>query len=267
MNEDLATPHIIVTWVWRGEARAYDLSHAARLDAGLRRFMTEPYRLVVFSDVAGEIPSDSATVVPIPRGARAVARVKTPEARNFPSSYRRLWLFSEEARELGSTVLMVDVDVIVTGDWSHLFRHQPEEDFMGWRPGQLWGNQENRVGGGVWRLRTGSHPEVWTRFLADPQAAIQQARTAGYRGSDQAWISYMLATDAPVWPNSAGIRSVRDFHRDRRGVPVQSIPEGTCMVHFNGYLKPWQPAALTQHPWLAPYLPGATLQGEEAAPP
>lgn len=242
-------PVTIATWVWSGTARQYGLRHAEILARSLRHHMAVPFRLVVFADEEGLIPGSE--VMPIPAGARSVAHVKTPERASFPSSYRRLWLFSPEAVEVAPVVLMVDVDVVVTGDWSHLWAHQSEADFMGWRPGQLWGSQENRVGGGVWRLRTGTHLEVWSEFVRDPAAAIKAARGAGYRGSDQAWISYKLASKVPVWPNEAGIRSVRDFNRDRRDAVVGSIPEGTCMVHFNGALKPWEAAAPQWHPWLS----------------
>ena len=250
-------PPTIVTWIWRGE-RTYDLSHAALLAEGLKRFMTTPYRLVILSEDAGTVPH--AEVMPIPAGAQSVAGVRTPENRNFPSSYRRLWLFSEEARTLGETLLLVDVDVVVTGDWSHLFAHQPEAQFMGWKPGQLWGNIEARVGGGVWRLTAGTRKRVWEDFIANPSMAIATARQCGYRGSDQAWISFCLAADAPIWPKSAGIRSVRDFNRDKRGLVVPSIPPGTCMVHFNGTAKPWQAETQKYHRWLGPYLPGGAPQ-------
>lgn len=245
----MTEPRTIVTWVWSGSGRDYGLRHAAILAEHLGRHMVGPFRLVVFSDEPGEVPG--AEVRPIPEGAQRVAHVRTPEGGSFPSSYRRLWLFSEEAREVAPVVLMVDVDVVVTGDWSHLWAHEPEADFMGWRPGQLWGSQENRVGGGVWRLRTGTHPEVWSEFVRDPAEAIKAARGAGYRGSDQAWISHKLAGNVPVWPSEVGIRSVRDFNRDRRGSVVESIPDGTCMVHFNGALKPWEPSAPQWHPWLS----------------
>lgn len=250
----------IVTWIWRGE-RSYDLTHAGLLADGLKRFMTTTYRLVVLAQEVGTLAD--AEVMSIPPLAETVGRIKTPELKQFPSSYRRLWLFSEEAKSLGEVVLMVDVDVVVTGDWSHLFAHAPEQDFMGWRPGQLWGNQENRVGGGVWRLRTGTRPQVWDDFVRDPSMAIASARQAGYRGSDQAWISHCLSSGAPVWPNAAGIRSVRDFNRDCKGYVVRSIPPGTCMVHFNGNAKPWQPETQRVHPWLAPYVPGMVVPVED----
>ena len=243
----------IVTWVWKGE-RAYTLEHAASLAAGLRRFMTTPHRLVVIADRPGRC--EGAEVMRIPAAALALAKIKTPERANFPSSYRRLWLFSEAARAIADTILMVDVDVAVTGDWSHLFEYEPSENFMGWLPGQLWGNQEQRVGGGVWRLNTGTRTHVWDRFVEDPISAVRRARSAGYRGSDQAWISYQLARSCPVWPNEVGIRSVRDFNRDDRRAIVGSIPEGTTMVHFNGVAKPWSLSTWKRHPWLKAYWEG-----------
>ena len=49
--------------------------------------------------------------------------------------------------------------------------------------------------------------------------------------------------------------SVRDFNRDNRSMVVEAIPEGTCMVHFNGHGKPWHPATQKLHPWVVGYIP------------
>lgn len=242
----------IVTWVWTGE-RTYTLEHAAALSKMLRRHMKSEYRFVVIADKPGHVPD--ATCIKTPAASLELANLRTIESRAFPTSFRRLWLFSEEARELGDVVLCTDLDVVVTDDWTHLFEYQAKAPFMGWMPGQRWGNQEKRVGGGTWRLRTGFHTEVWTNFVADPEAAKKEARAAGYRGSDQAWISYNLAEKVPVWPKSAGICSVRDFTRDNRSKVVPEIPEGICVVHFNGHNKPWMPQGLEQHPWIAEYWP------------
>lgn len=241
----------IVTWVWHGE-RAYTLQHANFLAKMLKKRMKSPYRFVVISDQEGEVRDGE--VIKTPPAAMALAHLKTLERKNFPTSFRRLWLFSDEAKLLGDVILSTDIDVVVTGDWTPLFDHKPGENFMGWQPGQQWGNTVGRVGGGTWRIRTGSHPEVWERFIQDPEKAMKDARAAGYRGSDQAWMSYNLTGKVPVYPKSAGICSIRDFNRDCRSMIVPEIPSDATVVHFNGAGKPWHPEMQKKHPWMLRYI-------------
>lgn len=248
----------IVVWVWSGE-RSYTMRHAEALAEMLRKTQTDhEYRLVVIADEPS--PIDGVEVIRTPPAALEMASVRTPESSNFPSSYRRLWLFSDEAAEvIGGTALQVDIDLVPVASWRHLFELRPEAPFIGWKPGMKWGVREKRVGGGTWRLRLGTHPEVWDDFARDPEAAKAEARTAGYRGSDQAWISHKLAAGCAIFDPGAGIHSIRDYTRDRghrRGIVIESLPADACMVHFNGPEKPWHASSWSAHPWLADHWPG-----------
>jgi hypothetical protein len=102
---------------------------------------------------------------------------------------------------------------------------------MGWRPYRDWG-KKLRFGGGIYLLKTGTRTKVWTDFVGP--ASIQRARANGFRGSDQAWISYCLAHREPYYGRSAGIYSIRDLDRVK---PVP--PKDACLVQFNGPVKPW----------------------------
>jgi hypothetical protein len=88
----------------------------------------------------------------------------------------------------------------------------------------------------MYLMETGSHPQVWEDF--DPKAGPAAARAAGYRGSDQAWISYTLAGKVPIWGDDEGIYSVRDV-KPKGAHP----PPWARLIHFNGDTKPWSPAA------------------------
>jgi D-sedoheptulose 7-phosphate isomerase len=60
--------------------------------------------------------------------------------------------------------------------------------------------------------------------------AIEEAKRAGYRGSDQAWISHVLGPGLPV------LEGVHSWKRDlRRGLPRAD----TRVVMFHGRDKPW----------------------------
>lgn len=249
----------IVTWVWRGE-RAYSLEHAATLAATIRRHTVAPFRFIAIADEPR--PVDGVEVLETPPGARELAAYKTPEGQRFPSSYRRLWLFSREAAELlgPGSILLTDVDAIATGDWAPLFEHLEGRDFVGWRPRQVWGRVgEARIAGGMWLLRSGALQHVFDNFVASPAAAIRAARAAGFRGSDQAYLSHQLARSAYVWPANAGVYSIRDLlPRNDRGRVIgrrrwDAPPPDARVVHFNGpaQMKPWAPEILNDHPWVA----------------
>jgi hypothetical protein len=239
----------IVTWVWDG-GRDYAPEHVAVLGRMLARHMTVPYRLIAIAD---DIRGDwgAAEVIETPPAARALARLETPEKKGFPSSYRRLWMFSREAAALGPRLMVVDLDIAVTGDWAPLL--DVDVPFIGWRPGQAWPkpSQEIRLAGGQYLLRAGEVTQVWDRF--EGTKSILEARKANYRGSDQAWISYCLAGTAPVWPKGCGIYSIRDMTRDDRQKRTLAPPADARVVHFNGRGKPWHAATRAQHPWVGKY--------------
>ena len=242
----------IVTFIWPGN-RDYRPEHVALMAAGLKRHLTCNYRFVVITDdTNGDF--GGAEVMETPMMARVLGNVPTPEAARFPSCYRRLWLFSEEAKlKLGDRIMLTDVDALVTGDWSPLFDYP--HDFVGWyRPKGTWGDVERRVAGGTWLLRTGTRTEVYDEFIIDPEAATRAARAAGYRGSDQAWISYMLAVDAFTWPEPSGIYSIRDLNRDDRSRVITQIPHDSKIIHFNGLYGPWDKEIQIKHPWVGDYL-------------
>jgi len=250
----------IVTFLWRGE-RGYRPFHVAAMAEGLRRHMRSPYRFICLSDdTDGNF--GGADVRPIPGIALKLGEMKSPEGRRFPSCYQRLWLFSGAAWELGSRILLTDVDAVVTGDWSPLFDY--DCDFIGWQPGQSWGNTEKRLAGGMWLLRTGTRQNVFTEFIADPEGAIARARQVGFRGSDQAWISYKLSADSPVWPNGSGIYRIWDFARGQKLKVVREIPSDSRVVHFNGYPDLWSRSCLKQYPWMREHWSRELLGDPEA---
>ncbi|MFC3227342.1 hypothetical protein ACFOGJ_08885 [Marinibaculum pumilum] len=252
----MSAPPTVVVFCWGGE-REYTLAHAKTVQDMIRRHCAEPVRFVAISD---EPPIDGLEVMPMPEGAKALAHLKTPEGDRFPSSYRRLWLFSDEARCLGERILLTDIDVVATGDWSPFW--QSGADFVGWRPVEQWGRGPNRLAGGMWLLRTGTRPEVYDRFVRDPAACIAEARAADYRGSDQAWISYCLARSAEVWPAGAGIGSIRHLAKGHPQGRTFS-PGRLRVVHFNGRDKPWHASVQAKHRWVAQHWGPPSSPGRE----
>jgi hypothetical protein len=231
----------ICTWLWHdGSERSnlYAPKHVNALQSMIARHLKRPHEFVCVAD-SPEGFSKDVRFFETPKAARKVGELRTPEAAHFPSCYRRLWMFSEEAKAIGERVLLLDIDLVVVKGMDPLFDRT--EDFVGWRPRQNWGSRQ-RFGGGLYLLRTGTRTKVWTEF--DGPNAIAKAKRAGYRGSDQAWISYMLADHEPEFPNEIGVYSIRDM----KGTE-QTLPSDARLIQFNGRGKPWNREP-QQMPWV-----------------
>lgn len=253
-----------VVWIWKGP-RNYRPEHVNHLHRQLQRLGGGHSLVAVTDDTTGF--EAGIEVVKTPPAALALAKLSTPEKPNFPSCYRRLWMFSEDAKSLGDVVTLIDVDLVFCRDPSSLER---PEDFVGWRPLRTWG-AENRFGGGIYQLRTGTRKHVWESF--EGPKSIDKARAAGLRGSDQAWLSYCLAKTEVCWPKNSGIYSVRDLTHcarpaNSRGGTIMrnarplGLPADAVLVQFNGPDKCWQPTTQQRHPWLREIYAGpAARQG------
>lgn len=232
----------IVTYLWRGEeaSRVYLPEHVNSLRNAIARKLSVPHHFVCVADESEGL-AGNVEWLRTPDAAARLGEIKTLEGRRFPSCYRRLWSFSEEARALlGDRIMVLDIDLVPVADFSHLLDRP--EPFVGWRPLMKWG-QTDRIGGGLYLMTTGSHPEIFEDFRQDPRASQQAARAAGYRGSDQAWLSYRLGKTVPVWPDTVGVYSIRDLDNGKDPLPLDA-----CLVQCNGPapMKPWN----LQLPWV-----------------
>jgi hypothetical protein len=226
----------VVCFLWGGN-RDFRPAHVNVLARMVARHLPEPHRFICITDET-EGFDPGVEVMPTPPAASVLGNLRTPEKAHFPSCYRRLWLFSAEAKCLGERVLLLDIDLVVTGDLRPLFEHPGE--FVGWRPFRDWG-RPMRFGGGIYLLTPGTRTQVWDDFTGPD--AIAQARAAGFRGSDQAWISYKLGASDPYWDRASGIYSVRDFKS-----PLHPLPSDARLVQLNGPAKPW--GAAQAYPWV-----------------
>jgi hypothetical protein len=221
----------VVCWLWNGTGlgdRPYQPKHVNTLRRAVARHMSLPHRFICIADSAEGFDPE-VEVVPTPPEARAIGHLRTPEGGRFPSCYRRLWNFSAAAAALGDRLLCIDIDLVPTADWAPLFDRT--EDFVGWRPYRDWGHRL-RFGGGIYLLKAGSRAHVWNEFRGPD--SMNKARRAGFRGSDQAWISYTLGKTEPYYGRDAGIYSIRDL----RGAEHE-LPPDARLVQFNGPSKCW----------------------------
>lgn len=225
----------IVVWMWNDNsiARTFKPEHVNILYQMLARKMSTPFTLTCVSDTDEDLDFTKIHWVKTPEEVKEIGEIKSPEGLKFPSCYRRLYNFSAGAAKLfGEHCLCIDIDLIVMKDLKPILDYCKGVDFVGWRPLRDWG-QKLRFGGGIYYIKPGTRPHVWADFVSNPIGSIGLARNAGYRGSDQAWISYQLADNEKCWPQYCGIYSVRDFKHTDKG------PADAIIIQMNGPDKPW----------------------------
>lgn len=169
-----------------------------------------------------------------------IDRLTSLHGPRFPSCYRRLWLFSDDARAvLGDRFLASDLDVAVTGSLARITART--EDFVAWHdPAMTFA----KYAGGLFLMTAGCRPQVWEGF--DPELSPSLARGAGFNGSDQGWISYCLWRGEAEMGRAEGIWSAP-------WLPDDGLPEGAALVQFPGGAKPWTREAQALWPWLRDY--------------
>jgi hypothetical protein len=254
----MAEQNSIVCFLWHsGNAREYTSKHVNYFADMVRRNMTIPYRFICVTDDT-EGFDDSIELFKLPKEVDWIKGVKTPEIQHLPSSYRRLWLFSKEAKCLGDRILQMDIDALIVKDLAPLF--SMPDDFVGWRPMSEHRakikpvQRAYRIGGGTWLLRTGTHTHIWENFSVDK---IKEVRHIGWRGSDQAWLSYNLAKTCAVFPDSMGI-----YHSQDGAKQWNTLPENARIVHFNGKVKPWHREA-KKRVWYSKFLDDSLPEDKE----
>ena len=203
----------------------------------IERHYHAPFRLVCITDDPTGIDS-AVDIVPLPP-TKADHLLVPPCYNNFPSCFRRLWLFSTEACTLGPRICNLDLDVIITGDITTLLTTKTA-DFVGWSEERFaW----NKIAGGIWLLTTGRHPEVWDRF--DPDTSPQLTWQQGHRGSDQAWISQCLYPPQQRFTSKDGLWKLA-------WLPTGEYAPGPAvtMVFTSGLTAPWLERTQRTHPWI-----------------
>jgi len=230
----------IVTFLWNDGYRDYFPEHANALAKDIKKHCFFPYRFICVYDQINPKGFDLDYVEPVklPESAQWTRKLKNPGSARLPSSYRRLWAFSEEAKCLGERILLLDIDCLVVSDLNPLFDYS-DADFVGWKPRLEFPNkiprekEPKRLGGGTWLLKTGTHTFIWDTFT---EKRAKEARQAKWRGSDQGWLSYNLADTCVCWPKDMGI-----YNNQETRLWGKKIPDNAKIIHFNGKIKPWHP--------------------------
>ena len=186
-----------------------------------------PHRVICVTDDARGIYS-GIKIVPPWGDFEGLA---SPHGGMHPSCYRRLRAFHPDIAEVfGSRFVCLDLDVVLVADVAPLWDRP--DDFVAYRD-PLFPRQYN---GSMLLLRAGARPGVWDDF--DPLHSPRAAGRMGYRGSDQAWISYRLPGEA-TWGREDGVLSYRRDVHPNGG----NLPDGARVVFFHGRVDPWSDEA------------------------
>jgi hypothetical protein len=241
----------------------YGPTYVNRLYQACQRGMGgAPFQLVCFTDDStGLFPAIDARPLPKFEG------VPTHLA-NKPWRKLSLWRDDLDADLLGRHALVLDVDLVVTGDLRPFFNFAPQCPFVVWRnptkPHSGVGNTS------VFRLLVGSHPEICARFLQNPEQVwreefrIEQELIAARLGDGTATRTTALSETAKADPFYAGLKLMQywpqgwvlSFKEDllpkwpQRLWQPTPLPPSAKVVAFHG--KP-DPDEAAQGIWPAPW--------------
>lgn len=235
----MTEPLRVVCFKWKpfeGYRSEFTHKQVNTLYSMVARHYHKPFELVCVTDDATGIRPE-VRIIPL---WDDFANVPSPHGGANPSCYRRLKMYSPEAREIiGPRFVSIDLDVVIVDDVTPLWDR--EEDFM------IWGETLRRTpyNGSMQMLTAGAREEVWKQF--DPGVSPKVARNAGMDGSDQGWISFVLGPNEKRWTMKDGVFSFRLHVKPNRG----KIPKGARIIFFEGQIDPWTPTAMKLCPWIA----------------
>jgi hypothetical protein len=201
---------VVATFVW---GKKYGPEYMSRLVVGVSRHMAD-------ADIS-------------------VIRCDDDPLTNVPGCFARLRLFDPEwaaahGFQPGDRVLVLDLDLIVTGDLGPLF-----EDDAPFRILQgVNASNPCPFNGSVWRLDIGYRPDVWSDFSLEAAAKVPHDAFP----DDQAWLAHKLP-DAAAFGPADGV-----YGFQKPGWPKgEAPPKGARIVAFPGWRDP---AGFKHLPWV-----------------
>lgn len=236
----------IVLWKWHSAhmAGAYSADYVNTMRSMLERNLSGvAYRIICVTDddhgVVGE-------TFPLWDDCSGLQNASGPG--RLPSCYRRLRLYDRETQKamgigVGERIVSLDLDAVVCQNMRPIL--ETEGRFVGWK---LAGEFHPWVYNGSFQMFTaGDLGHIWSDF--DPETSPLKAKHAGFKGSDQAWLSMNLigkegSNDVP-YPVLASypLHCVRLANFSRKSV----------LVFFHGRRKPWSHETKSASPWVARY--------------
>ncbi len=230
----------VVLWYWGNK---YTPDHVNKTASMVGRHLRLPHRVICLTDSPTNIdPSIECRDLP-----------PMPDYINSNRHLRRLWIFSNEAKELGDNLLQLDIDCIITGDITHLVAPKVTSPICIWKAGSL-GSLPFALNPTFLWLKAGVHSGLWDKIRSNPERLFADAQKAHCVGSDQAICTYHFTNQDPhnrlnripwieTWDSSDGILGLTvDLQHGKK-----PLPPHTRIVSFHGR---WDPAQCTSWPWV-----------------
>lgn len=207
----------VVTWKWFGwREKLYRPRHVMVMEQMLKKHLHVPHRFVCVTDDPTGLTCETMPLWDYPNINTGVGR---------PNSYRRLRIFSREARSMfGPKVLSIDLDAVILGDITSLVT---DDDL------RLVAGKAAPYNGSMFLHNTGTRLQLWDEFNKNsPDVVVRHERKTQVRhyGSDQAWISFKCPGE-PTWGAQDGVHhfTLLDGH----------VPTNCRLIFFAGGNKPW----------------------------
>ncbi len=203
----------------------YGPEYANHLHASARRNMTGDFRFVCFTDDASGL-DEGIEAPPLPA-------IDLPE-RVAWTPWRKLSLWQDPLGDLSGDVLVLDLDLLITG---------PLDDFFTYKPGEFcvienWTQKGEGIGNtSAFRIPVGRYPEIYDRVQADPEAVLKSWRI------EQQYISGIVP-HMEFWPAewclSFKHSILPPFPRNWWKTP--ELPADARIVAFTGHPDPHEAA-------------------------
>lgn len=213
----------VCAWKWGDKYLASDV---AKVAAGCRRHIKQPFRFLCITDDLENVP-----------GGVEPWAIRDPELTRTKGCFARLRMFDPQwmAWHDVDRVVCLDLDIVITGPLDSLFdRPEPFLILQG-------ANAANPCpyNGSMMLIRVGAHPQVWSEFSLEAANKIPYYEFP----DDQAWIAHKV-------PKAVGWRAGTDgiYAFKKPGWPTgNDLPKDARIVVFPGWRSPEK---FTHLPWV-----------------
>ena len=197
----------------------YTAEHVNRLERMVAENLSLPYEFICITDN--------------PEGVNCRTIPLWDKCRELGGCYNRLYVFSEDMRELiGERFVCIDLDCVITGSLDKLFSRQEDfiiNNYRAYRKGR-----EQHYNGGLFMMTAGARKEVWERWLEGGVEELEAVRREKMLvGTDQAWISHVLGRGECMFDEDDGVYGFRHLPGSKR-----ELPTNACLVFFAGAIDP-----------------------------
>ena len=205
----------------------YDADYVNKLYRAVKRNLTLPFNFFCITDDARDI-DESINIISV-------------EHEDLPGWWQKLVLF-KPLDQLKGRVLYLDLDTIITGSLDEMAAYSG--DFIIVKPFY----RASGFMSSVMAFESGFGRQVWTRFMEDPQAAMDICAPLPERKGawgDQRWLE-ICVDQADYWQDLYPGQMV-SFKANV--LPQQRIPADTRVILFHGEPRPHEAGDWVRQFW------------------